>query len=346
MISGPEAIVNLAALRANIRLLRARVAPSTLMLVVKDDAYAHGLDSVVRTARDEGVEWIGSLDAHTSLRVRELFPEASLFAWLLDPNDDPAPLVAADVHLGVSTEAQLERFASSELRANVHVKVDTGLHRAGAGPQEWPGLVRRAVELEGAGRIRLAGAWTHISEASDDEDTRSIARFTDAVTVATEAGANFEMRHLAASAAAYERDDSRFDMVRIGAFAYGIAPGDGIGPAELGLTPVMTLRAPVTSVDGDRAAIAAGFGDGLLGALAGRASIAVRGRRRAIRQVGVDRTLIEHDGDIAVGDVATLFGPGLDGEATLQEWADAISTIGEEIVVRVSPRVPRRYVGD
>jgi alanine racemase len=39
-----------------------------------------------------------------------------------------------------------------------------------------------------------------------------------------------------------------------------------------------------------------------------------------------------------------LFGPGSSGEATLQEWGDTLGTIGEEIVTRLSPRIPRRFV--
>ena len=53
-------------------------------------------------------------------------------------------------------------------------------------------------------------------------------------------------------------------------------------------------------------------------------------------------------GDDAVnaGDEVVLFGPGVHGEPTAQDWAEAIGTINYEIVTRVGPRVPRRYLGE
>jgi alanine racemase len=43
------------------------------------------------------------------------------------------------------------------------------------------------------------------------------------------------------------------------------------------------------------------------------------------------------------GDTAVLFGTGADGEPTLQQWADKLGTIGEELVTRLSPRIRRRF---
>jgi alanine racemase len=43
--------------------------------------------------------------------------------------------------------------------------------------------------------------------------------------------------------------------------------------------------------------------------------------------------------------VATLFGPGDEGEATLRDWADWAATIEHDIVTRIGPRVARETVG-
>ena len=235
----------------------------------------------------------------------------------------------------------------------MHLKFDSGLHRAGVLPGQWSRFVSRAAELERAGLIEVAGLWTHIAEASDDDDSRAIAEFTRAVDQAAGQGINPRMLHLAASAAAYARADARFDMVRIGAFLYGIAPGGGVGPAELGLRPVMTLQTPVLSVDrdggGTHAVIGIGGALGLLGDAAGRVSVAIRGERWQVSAVEPTRTSIDvtaHNSSVAIrpGDTVTLFGDGTSGEAALQEWADAMGTIGEELVTRVSALIPRKIV--
>jgi len=52
------------------------------------------------------------------------------------------------------------------------------------------------------------------------------------------------------------------------------------------------------------------------------------------------------DEPVEVGDEVTLFGPGDDGEATAQEWGEAIGGISYEIATGIGARVPRTYPGD
>lgn len=49
--------------------------------------------------------------------------------------------------------------------------------------------------------------------------------------------------------------------------------------------------------------------------------------------------------DATPGDEVVLFGRGVDGEPTAQDWAQACGTINYEIVTRIGPRVPRILVG-
>jgi alanine racemase len=346
-MSGPEASVDLGAFRRNLAALRARVAPAAVMVVVKADAYGHGLLPIAHAAVEAGVGWVGSLDIATALELRMggIPTDVAILAWLFAPTDDYARAIDAGIDLGVSSVEQLEQIAAAgaERGARIHLKIDTGLHRNGADAADWPALVSRAVELRDT--VELVGVWTHIAEASEAEDTEAIARFHDAVAVAERLGAAFTVRHLAASAASFARADARLDLVRIGAFAYGISPGGGVAPSSLGLEPVMTLSAPVYAVDDGVAEIAIGFGDGISSTAAGALGIAINGRRFGIDSVGLDSmTVAVGTAPVFPGDTAVLFGSGSAGECTLQEWGDALGTIGEEIVARLSPRIRRRFV--
>lgn len=351
-----EIVVDLDALRHNIDVLSARVAPAEVMVVVKNDAYGHGLLDVATTSVRAGVTWIGALDVPTALTLRRggIAPPTRIFAWLIDPEEDLAPAIAAGIDLGISTVPQLETAAASTdaAAARIHLKIDTGLHRNGATAEEWPGLVERARELEQRGVVEIVAIWTHIAEASDDEDTQSIRRFEAAVDVARGLGVRAPVRHLAASAAAYARSDARFDLVRLGAFVYGLPPGDGPSAEDMGLRQALTLRARVTAVESDsdgrrRASIDLGYADGISTFAPGRIDVAIHGRRRPlISPLEVDRAWIglEGDTDVSVGDVVTIWGDGRAGEPTLQQWGDATSTMSEELVVRLSPSIPRRIV--
>lgn len=351
-----RATIDLGALRRNIDTLTTRIAPARLMVMVKANAYGHGLVPVATAAVASGVRLLGVLDAESGLSLRSsgVGSEVRLFAWLFGPEENYRELVDADIDLGISHLHQLERIARSGAGApaRLHLKIDTGLHRNGASVEEWPGLVTRALELQAAGVVELVGGWTHISEASDEDDSIAIDRFHAAIGVADRLGARFSLLHLAASAAGFTRADSRFDAVRVGAFCYGVAPGEGVGPADIGIEPVMTLSAPVVSViadvaaEGDReiARVAIGFVDGIPSQAAGRVEIAIDGARFPV--VRVSAAFLEADvtgTTVGAGATAVIFGSGVSGEPTLQEWADALGTIGEELVVRLSPRLQRHY---
>lgn len=341
-------VVDLAAYRQNLALLRRTITPANMMAVVKADAYGHGLLPIARAAVQTGVHWLGALDMSTALELRKsgITPDTAIFAWHLAPEEAYLPVIDAEIDLGVSTIDQLERIsqAGAHRPARLHLKIDTGLHRNGALSVDWPELVSRALELERDGIVEVYGVWTHIAEASYEEDTAAIRKFTEAIAVAEALGARFSLRHLAASAAGFARQDCRFDLVRIGAFGYGISPGDGISASELGLIPVMSLSTTTVTDDDGAVVIPLGYGDGISSRTCGRVSVAVDGVLRVIATVALDRMTVLGD-PLSAGAEVVLFGPGERGEWTLQQWADATETIGEEIVTRLSSAIPRQYLG-
>lgn len=344
-----ELIVDLRAYRNNLSVLSEAVHPAALMAVVKANAYGHGLVPIAHAAIDHGVRWLGTVDIATALELRGagIGGETSVFAWQFGPQEDYRRAIDAGVDLGVSTVGQLEQIADAgaETPARLHLKIDTGLHRNGALASEWPQLVRRALELERAGDAIVHAAWTHIAEASDEEDSAAITRFHDAVAVAESLGARFALLHLAASAAGFARADSRFDLVRMGAFGYGISPGGGVTPQQLGLVPVMTLSTEtVVGADGE-AIVPIGYGDGISSLASGTVDVVVGGTPRRIGEVGLDRMTLQ-GGPVPIGEEVILFGTGARGEWTLQQWADSTGTIGEEIVNRLGRHIPRRYLGE
>lgn len=337
--------VDLDAFAANLAEIRRRVAPADHMLVVKDDAYGHGLAPIVQRAWSEGVRWFGAFDVATGQLVRtELGPDARIFVWIVATREEADAAAAADLDVGVGDAVLLEDIAAAAGRARVHLKVDTGLHRNGVRPEDWPGFVARAAELERDGAVDVVGIWSHIAEASDEEDDVARAAFDAAVDLARDAGLRPSLRHLAASAAAFARPQFRCDLVRVGAFAYGIRPAGGPGEAELGIRPVSALVAPVVRVVDDEAVIALGALDGLPSTLAGRVTVASPEGARLLRRVDAFESVVERWPGTGPGDQIVVFGAGAALSAT--DLAEAIGTIGEEIAVRVSPLIPRTYAGD
>lgn len=365
-----QAVVDVDAYRANFDLVREWMDPVEVMAVVKADAYGHGLEPIALAAVDAGARWLGVLSVSAALRLRAIGvgDEVRLFAWQHDPALDFRDAVDSGVDLGVSGIDELERVAEAvdQRVARVHLGIDTGLHRDGALPAAWPELVRRARELAERGLIDVVAAYTHLAETSEAEDDAAIERYRAALAVADDLGLSIPIRHAAASLPALTRPEFRFDMVRMGANLLGIPGAQGVTASDLGLTPVMTLRASVAKVKRvaagtgvsydytfrpDRATtlalIPVGYADGVPRSAQGKIVVAIGGERYPIvGRVAMDQFLVDvGDADVRIGDPVFLFGTGEDGELTVLEWAAALDTIGEETVCRVGGRVPRVYEG-
>jgi alanine racemase len=366
---GRRAVIDLDAIRHNVRTLAALAAPARTMVAVKADAYGHGALPVARAALEAGAESLAVLDVASAVELRRAGVDARLLAWLHGVDTDFCVAVEADIDLGVSALWELERIAAAGRatgrRARVHLKADTGLSRNGATPELWPDLVRAAVAADAAGELTLHALWSHLADASPEDDDAALARFHEAVRVAEELGARPVEKHLAASSAGIRLPAARFDMVRFGIAVYGISPFDDRSGRDLGLVPAMTLEADVVSVKrveaghgvsygldhrtagpSTLALVPLGYADGIPRIAGPRASVLLNGRRFPVAgRIAMDQLVLDvGDLPVEVGDTAVILGPGDRGEPTAEEWAGWAETIGDEIVTRVGPRVDRIHL--
>jgi alanine racemase len=373
-IARAEIVVDVGAIRRNVRLLRARVSaarPVQLIAVVKADGYGHGMIEAAQAAREGGAEWIGVATLDEALELREAGIPGPLLCWLTVPGEDYAAALPAVIDLTAYSVAELDEIAAAATAtgraARVQLKVDTGLCRGGSPREAWGDFFARALEGERAGHWRVTGIWSHLA-CSDEpghaaNDTQEDA-FAEALALAEAAGLRPEICHLANSAAAILRPSSRFDAVRCGIAIYGLDPAPGITD-DLGLTPAMTARARLSLVKriaaGDSVSyghtwtadhpttlglVPAGYGDGVPRAASNAAEVAVGGKRRPIRgRVCMDQVVVDlGDDEAAPGDEVVLFGTGAHGGPTAQDWAAACGTINYEIVTRIGGRMRRTYV--
>jgi alanine racemase len=358
-----EIVVDLAALRHNVRLLRDLVAPAQMMTVVKADGYGHGLLPSARAARQGGADWLGVATIDEALALRtDGVPGERYFEAILADLDVTAYSVAELAEIGEAAE-------QTQRPARLQLKVDTGLSRGGATLADWSNVVEVAAKLQERGLARVTGIWSHFACSDEPDHPANDAQedaFRAALSTAESAGLRPEVRHLANSAAAILRPSSRFDLVRCGIASYGLDPAPGVTP-DLGLVPAMTARAtlalakPIATGAGvsyghtwiaDRdttvGLVPAGYGDGVPRHAGNRAEVWVDGRRRPVRgRICMDQFVVDLDGDLpAPGSDVVLFGAGRDGEPTAQDWAEACGTINYEIVTRIGGRMVRRYVDE
>lgn len=370
-----RAEIDLAALRANVRALRARARGAAFMAVVKADAYGHGMVPCARAAVDAGAEWLGTATPQEALALRAAGLPGRIMCWLWTPGGPWREGVEADLDMSVSALWALREVTAAARdagrTARVQLKADTGLGRNGCMPDDWPELITEALRAEAEGTIKVTGLWSHFA-CADEPGHPSIAAqltvFREMVAYAEERGVRPEVRHIANSPATLTLPETHFDLVRPGIAMYGVSPSPEIGtPQEFGLRPVMTVAASLAHVkrapgghgvsyghhyttpgETTLGLVPAGYGDGIPRHASGSGPVLVGGKWRTVAgRIAMDQFVVDLGGDEPeVGSEAVLFGPGDRGEPTAEDWAQAAGTIAYEIVTRIGSRVPRVYVND
>jgi len=388
-----RAEVDLGRLQANVERLCRHVAPAALCAVVKADGYGHGAVPVARAALAGGAAWLAAALVEEGVELRQagidapvlVLSQPPLSAWVavvehrltptVDTVEGAVALAGRLAHMGpgaITGEAGSGRGGAATAAGGggtgagwpVHVKVDTGMHRVGATPEQ---VMAVAAEVVGRDELRFEGLWTHlaVSETDDPFNQTQLERLAQVREALAAAGLAPGLVHAANSGGGLRHPEARLDMVRAGISIYGYPPAPGVA-AELGLEPVMTLAAGVShvqrlragerisygrryalSADATVATIPLGYADGVPRRLSSTgAEVLIGGRRRPIAgTITMDQLMVDcGDDPVSVGDEVVLIGRQGDEVITAEEWAERLGTISYEILCGIGPRVRRRYV--
>lgn len=362
--------VDLAALTDNVRHIRGVVAPAELWAVVKANGYGHGAVQAARAALAGGATalCVALVDEGVELRLAGI--DAPILLLSEQPPEYAEIIVASRLTATVATRAGVDAIVrASELLgvvSPVHMKIDTGMHRVGVQPDDALDL---AQHVESSPFLSLHGVYTHLAVADSPEHTATTSQliiFDRTLEILATAGLRPPHVHIANSAAALTRADTRRTAVRVGIAMYGLLPGDEVADACAGLRPVMSLRARVSAVRwvaageavsyGLRrplfvrrriATIPIGYADGVPRRLwESSTAVLIRGVPRPIcGTVTMDQLMVDcgTDESIDVGDDVVLFGAQNGANISADDWARTCGTIGYEIVCGISARVERVY---
>ena len=363
--------IDLDAVRTNVRTLAGVASPAALMAVVKADGYGHGAVPVARAALDAGAQWLGVALVEEGAELRA----AGIDAPVLVLSEPPPPAAPAVVALGLTpvayTRPGIDALAKAVADTGadplaVHLKVDTGMHRAGCDASDARALAESIATRD---ELRLEGVLTHLAVADEPDNPytpQQLDRFDVVLDELRRAGLAFDVVHAANSAALLEfADRARFDLVRCGIAVYGVPPAPGLA-GRVPLRPAMAVKARVSHVkrlpagarlsyglrytmprEGTVATVPVGYADGVPRALSATGGeVLIGGRRHPMAgTVTMDQLMVDvGDAAVEVGDEVVLLGRAGDAEITADEWAERLGTIGYEIVCGIGRRVPRTYV--
>jgi alanine racemase len=341
------------------------------MAVVKADAYGHGAVPAARAAIQGGASALAVAAAAEARELRDAGIDAPVLVMGPLAGGDWDAVVTAGAEVVAWTPESVARAAAAAAaegaRARIHLKLDTGMGRLGARPEDVAALADAAE----AAPVDVVGIMTHFATA-DEREGENAAFMAEQLIRFRAAAAALRPRfpeaafHAANSAAILRDPGTAFDMVRCGIALYGCSPFAG-DPADHGLRPAMSLVSHVAAIRTIRSRESVGYGrtwraargtrvgvvpvgyaDGYARALAGRAEVLVGGRRApVIGAVSMDQITVDlgPGSQDEVGDEAVLLG-GQDGErVSAEELAAARGSINYEVTCAIGARIPRVHEG-
>lgn len=349
----------------NVRLI-IQIAGSRVMAVVKANAYGHGTVPVAEAALRGGADYLGVARVEEALELREAGFKVPILVMGYTPLDRINESIDNNISL---TMWKLEQFTEASLLAqnkglmiNLHLKVDTGMSRLGAQPEE---VLELAGEISKYPGIILEGVFTHFARADEKEietTEKQEQTFIEIVNGLTSVGLRPPLVHAANSAAIMTRPESHFDLVRPGIAIYGLHPSpdcrlpSGFRPAlswKAVLSQVKQLPAGrgvsygheyITQSSERIGTTPVGYADGFR-RIAGN-KVLVGGRIvPVVGKVCMDQICVQLDGvpNAQEGDEVVLIGQQRNEEITAEALAELWGTINYEVVCGLGARVPRIY---
>jgi len=285
------------------------------------------------------------------------------------PNGRIREALKNNIRLTVCTKEFAEQLSDEAvklgIKANVHIKINTGLNRIGVSPNMALDFLKYISNLP---NLHLEGAFSHFSYAEqigNKETKQQLKIFQEQIKKAKQIGIDFNILHIANTAASLSLPETHLDMVRIGMGIAGLYPSDDfkkiinlyfpltwktyisyirnvIKGETVGYSNHYKCAAKTTIVT-----IPLGYADGLSKKYEGKGFVLIRGEPFRIVAVCMDQAMIDLRGtqnDLKIGEEVVILGKQqmayLDPEVT----ANQIGTCAEELICQINPRIPRIFI--
>lgn len=351
----------------NIRQIKYYLPPATkLMAAVKADAYGHGDLQVAEIALEAGADALAVSILKEALHLRGSGIKAPILVL--------TPILPSDVDLAIQNDLSVTVFQGSwleEMRAykkdprplKIHLKIDTGLGRLGLRNKE---ELEEILPLLRQDDILLEGMYTHFATANWEDETffnQQFAAFTEIMDWVKSKGLKVENYHCSNTAATLKHPECSLDMVRIGVGMFGIYPSAEIKrTAPLSLQSALSFHSKVLHVkrvdkgstvgydtayvaEGDEwiATIPVGYADGWFRCFQGFYVLIGGEKAPIVGKICMDQLMVRLPKWVPIGTQVTLIGRQQEAEITLEQLADHIGSVPQEIPSMITYRVPRIY---
>ena len=358
--------VNLDNIAYNMKSIKSMLGSNVkIAAVLKADAYGHGAIEVAKTVMENGAEYIAVATLNEALEIRKRFNDYRIFIMGFTPDKLLEYVVKNDITQSIFSYKQAKLLSELGYKYNkvpvVHIKYDTGFNRLGF--RDSTESIEEIARIAKIKNINVEGIFSHLALAGREGDEKQYKKFVAAINRLKEMGIDFKYKHIEDSISAVDYPEYRFNMIRPGAIIYGIK---GFQYGSLDLKQSLTFKSKISYVkeilEGEGVSydylwkaqrrsiigtLPVGYADGYPRNLSNKGYVTVHGKRAPIvglicmDQLMVDLTDIP---EAKEGDEVVLFSNGEDNTMDLNTMARLAGTNKNEIITRISRRVPRVYI--
>ena len=369
--------ISQSAIRSNIKTLRGCAGENVkLCSVVKCDCYGHGLEILLPIIADAS-DFLATAAPHEALQLRDMGYEGPLLVMFTACNpfdvtgDDPTVMLGELLQSGVTltvtgardVDIIAEATRKTQLDANIHVMIDTGMMRSGVLPADASEVFLR---IRNEPLIKLTGVYTHFATADESDKTfahEQLSLFNKTLKLC-EANSHL-IRHAANSAAVIDLPNAHFDMLRPGISLFGYQPSDQMQnhpPLQPALRLCGHLMQVKTVPVGAKCGygltfeckretrlglVPIGYGDGYLRSNSNRAIMRINGQNvPVVGRVSMDQTILDitDHPTVKLGDEVEIISPDPEAPNSVENLARLNDTISHEITTRLGSRIRRVLV--
>lgn len=360
--------VNLDRLYQNLKAIREKTSPAKVMIIVKANAYGHGLVEVAQYLAPHA-DFIGVAVLEEGILLREMGLSVPILVLGGIWEEQIPEFIKHDLILTASSVERLQQIdqvaESLHKKAIVHLKIDTGMERIGVHYYNAHILQETALSCKHVG---VEGIYSHFanSDVKDLEHARlQLARFNEVLDFYEKHSLPMPLRHMANSGAILQLPEATYDIVRPGIMLYGVYPSDVVA-RTVPIKPALTWASKVVYFKVTRpghpvsygstwetdenvrvVTVPVGYGDGYFRAMSNKAEVIIRGKKYdQVGRICMDQMVVNlgPEGESYHGDEVILIGESDGQYITAEDLAQWAGTNPYEVLTNINSRVPRVYV--
>jgi alanine racemase len=357
-------------IKNNVKNIKVKIPANKLFLgVVKGNGWGCGTILYANCLIEAGVDWLGVTNIEDALLLRAKKINLPILLLCEIPSGQIKEALKNNIRLTICTEEFAKQLSNKavklDIKANVHIKINTGLNRIGVSPNMILTFLKYVSNLP---NLYLEGAFSHFScaeQIGNKQTKQQLKIFQEQIKKAKQIGIDFNILHIANTAATLSLPETHLDMVRIGIGIAGLYPSDDF-------KKIIKLHFPLTwktqisylrnVMQGETVGycgrykcelkttivtIPIGYADGLSKKFEGKGFVLIKGELFRIVAVCMDQTMIDLQrvqNDLKIGEEVVILGK--QGRAYLDPGITAIQlgTCAEELICQINPKISRIFM--